>query len=221
MDPVDLLRRTPHNFHPAAKGEPWALDGDTLDRLAATVPEGASTLETGVGESTVVFLAKSARHIAIGPDEREAAAITAFCDEHGIPTDNFEFHVGISERVLPALELPPLDVVLIDGQHAFPAPFLDWYYTADHLRQGGRLVIDDVWIRTGKTLVDFLAAEPEWELVESGNLSAVFERRAAGPVTGKWWREQPWCHPDPPRARPLAELRNRVRLRTRLKSLRT
>src|SRR4051812_8746123 len=110
MDPVDLMRRTPHNFHPAAKGEPWGLDSHTLDRLAALVPEGASTLETGVGESTVVFLAKASRHIVIGPDEREAAAIRAFCDEHGISTDNFEFHEGISERVLPTLELPPLDV---------------------------------------------------------------------------------------------------------------
>src|SRR4051812_7899693 len=136
MDPVALMRRTPHNFHPAAKGEPWALDSQTLERLAAVVPDGATTLETGVGESTVVFLAKAARHIAIGPDEREAEAIRAFFVEHGIPTENFEFHVGISERVLPVLDLPQLDVVLIDGQHAFPAPFLDWFYTADQLRQG-------------------------------------------------------------------------------------
>jgi hypothetical protein len=51
--------------------------------------------------------------------------------------------------------LPPLDIVLIDGAHAFPFPFLDWYFTASALKAGGLLVIDDVQIATGTILADF------------------------------------------------------------------
>jgi hypothetical protein len=196
------------------------VDTSTLERLTELVPVGGTTLETGVGESTVVFLSRSARHIAVAPDRRERDAITAFCSEHDIPVDSFEFLEGTSDRILPSLDLPRLDLVLIDGQHAFPAPFMDWYYTADQLRQGGLVVIDDVPIKTGTVLRDFLAAEPEWRLREETSRVAIFEKLIDGPVTGKWWLQQPWCHPDPDGGRsPMARLRSTVRLRSRLRTL--
>jgi hypothetical protein len=36
-----------------------------------------------------------------------------------------------------------LDLVLIDGDHAFPASFIDWYYTAEQVKLGGYVIVDD------------------------------------------------------------------------------
>jgi hypothetical protein len=219
MDAVELMRTTPHNFHPSAKGEPWGLQQRSLERLNDLTARAQTTFESGLGESTVVFLANAGRHIAVAPDADEYRAIDSFCQQYGIPTDGFEFHQGVTERVLPSLELPPLDVVLIDGQHAFPVPFLDWFFTADHLRQGGLLFLDDVGIRTGKVLKEFLLAEPEWRLREDLVRSCIFEKTVEGAVTNKWWKQQPWCHPQSAPSSPLERLRMRVRLRARLRGL--
>jgi hypothetical protein len=219
VDPVELLRDHPHVFHPSAKGEPWAVAENMLRFLADYAPTGGTSLETGLGDSTVVFLSRSARHIAVGPAAEEAEAITAFCRQHGISTDGFQHCCGTSDRILPNLDIPVLDIVLIDGQHAFPAPFLDWYYTADRLREGGLLAIDDVGIRTGAVLKEFLVAEPEWELVTDFGRSVVFRRLTSAPVTQKWWGEQPWCRRRPPQPTFAQRLRGRVRLRTRMKAL--
>jgi predicted O-methyltransferase YrrM len=219
VDPVEVLRANPHDFHPSSKGEPWAVGADLLRFLADNTPAGGTTFETGLGESTFVFISRSARHIAVGPAAEEAAAIVAFCKEHGVGTEGFDFHCGTSDLILPGLELPELDLVLIDGQHAFPAPFLDWYYTADRLREGGLVAIDDVWIRTGTVLKEFLMAEPEWDLVTDLGRSVVFRRLTAEPVTGKWWRQQPWCHPPVPELSTVQRLRARLHVRTRIKAL--
>jgi hypothetical protein len=40
------------------------------------------------------------------------------------------FEINRSELALPALDPEPLDLVLIDGSHAFPHVFVDWMYTA-------------------------------------------------------------------------------------------
>jgi predicted O-methyltransferase YrrM len=219
VDVVDLLRREPHDFHPAAKGEPWAVQDSTLRFLAGSVRPGSTTLETGVGESTVVFLSLSSRHIAVAPDTRERDAITEFCHKHQVPTTALEFLAGTSDRLLPNLAIPPLDVVLIDGQHAFPAPFLDWYYTADAVVQHGLVVIDDVPIRTGEVLRDFLEAEPEWERVADLGRAVAFRKTVSGPVTGKWWLEQPWCHPQGGGPSFWEVLRHKIRVRSRARAL--
>jgi hypothetical protein len=222
VDPLTLLRSSPHLFHEKAKGEPWGLRDEALAYLASHLPTDGTTLETGSGESTVVFLARSNLHIAIAPDDDERAAIVAFCERHGIDATRLQFHVGLSERVLPSLDLPALDAVLIDGQHAFPVPFLDWFYTADQLKRGGFVLIDDVQIRTGRVLRQFLRAEPEWRHLTDVGGAAVFEKLVEGPISGKWWRQQPWGAILYPR--PGADLReqfvhyrNHIRIRTRLR----
>jgi hypothetical protein len=103
-----------------------------------------------------------------------------------------EYHVARSQDVLPTLDLPTLDAVLVDGDHAFPLPFMDWYYTADHVRRGGLMLIDDVELRTGHVMRQFLREEPEWRHLKDVGHTAVFEKLVDGPVTNKWWGQQPW-----------------------------
>ena len=58
--------------------------------------------------------------MCITPDAREADRIRQYCGDHGIDTSLLTFHHQPSERVLPKLDLEPLDLVLIDGSHSFP-----------------------------------------------------------------------------------------------------
>src|SRR6476469_8010995 len=76
-----------------------------------------NTLETGCGLSTVVFALKGSRHTVIAPAPSEFEVTKSYCRERGIPTNQIDFIAEPSQKVLPALELPPLDLVLIDGGH--------------------------------------------------------------------------------------------------------
>jgi hypothetical protein len=39
---------------------------------------------------------------------------------------------------LPHATWPPRDIILNDGAHAFPYPFIDWYFTAGALKTATR-----------------------------------------------------------------------------------
>lgn len=85
-----------------------------------------------------------------------------------------------------------LDLVLVDGSHSFPLPFIDWFYAQGALRDGGVLVIDDVQIWTGRVLRDFLRAEPGWTPVAewAGRVAAF--TKGADAVAARMWRRQPY-----------------------------
>jgi predicted O-methyltransferase YrrM len=133
-----------------------------IDRM---ITPGSRTLETGSGYSTILFAATGAQHTCIVPNPQEVDRIRAYCAEHQISVERVDFRLEASERLLPSLELEPLDLVLIDGSHSFPQVFIDWFYTAAALKPGGHLLIDDVHVWAGRVLRDFLRAEPEWALV--------------------------------------------------------
>jgi hypothetical protein len=82
--------------------------------------------------------------------------------------------------------------LLIDGQHAFPTPFIDWYYTADKLRVGGILIIDDTQLWTGQVLKQFLLEEAEWSLIEEFSARTVIFRKEKDYSHEKWWGQQPY-----------------------------
>lgn len=228
VDALGLLTTHRPLFHAPsgdARTTSWGIAPEVLRWLQDHLRPGMHTLETGSGDSTVVFLSRVEKHTAVAPDAAEAQAIRDFCKRVGVPAGGLEFLAGRSQQVLPRLEDPaPLDVVLIDGDHAFPAPYIDWYYTADRVRRLGYVLVDDTQLRTGRTLRDFLGAEPEWRLVEQIGKTAIFQKVVDGPVTDKWWGQQPWG--ALPRALPgdglavrARHLRNAVRLRTRVRGL--
>ncbi len=177
------------------KEEAWPLSPDVLNWMAEVVAPGAVTLETGCGYSTMLFAILGARHTAIAPDYQQHGRITGWCERHGVSCGNLRLIDACSQDVLPGLALDPLDLVLIDGSHAFPAPFIDWYYTAEKLKPGGILIVDDCHLVTGKILADFLEAENgRWELVRRFGKTSVFRKIAANPVVaGFEWIDQPYC----------------------------
>ncbi len=83
--------------------------------------------------------------------------------------------------MLPRLPADPLDLVLIDGSHGFPVPLIDWFYTADRLKVGGLLVLDDTQLWSVHILKQFLLLEPEWQIEQDfWPRSAVFRKTKPG-----------------------------------------
>src|SRR5262245_39441317 len=106
---------------------------DVLEYLDPTADARSTTLETGGGASTVLFALKGARHTCIVPYADEIERIKKYCAKRQISTAAVTFIADTSEQALPGLEQRSLDLVLIDGRHGFPAPFIDWFYTSRHL----------------------------------------------------------------------------------------
>jgi hypothetical protein len=193
---LDVLLREQPRFTQIGLGEfeYEGLSPETLRFIEGHVNAESVTLETGCGASTVLFAMKQTRHIAITPDPNEVERVTAYCRDHGVDPDSVAFVVDFSEQALPRLETPPLDLVVIDGRHGFPAPYIDWYYTAPKLKIGGMLVVDDTWIFACQILRDFLAEAPEWEMVcNFAPRAAVFKKLAEGSHAQEW-TDQPYVN---------------------------
>jgi hypothetical protein len=77
--------------------------------------------------------------------------------------------------------------VLVDGAHGFPFPILDWMYTAQHLRVGGRLLVDDAYQPAVNLLVRYLRASEAWKLeVVPGHRTPCFRKLTDPAVSFDW-----------------------------------
>jgi predicted O-methyltransferase YrrM len=171
----------------------YNISDQVLEFIADNIGTDSKTLETGAGLTTIVFAMKGAEHVCITPAQDEVDNITKSCKQLGVSLDRVAFHINFSERVVPFLEYPLLDLVLIDGGHGMPTPFIDWYYTAQALKTGGLLLIDNVELWTGDVLTQFLLSEPEWKLdriIAEGAKTAIFYKTA--PYSFKEWCWQPF-----------------------------
>jgi hypothetical protein len=188
----DLFRDPPRPHRQGEQLVSMALDPEALRFVHDRVDESCATLETGCGLSTAVFALTGARHFTITPAAEEFSQLRRYCAERGISTARVSFIEGASQTVLPSLAMPPLDLVLIDGSHGFPAPYIDWFYTAGPLKVGGHLIVDDTWLWSCQILRDFLTVQPQWKLLaEHGDRTAIFEKLAPGSELLEW-PEQPW-----------------------------
>jgi hypothetical protein len=205
-------------------GEPqrWGLDGATLRWLADRVEPDWRTVETGCGLSSVLFALKAAKHTIVAPNVHEHDSVRSWCAARGFSTAHVTSVVELSQVALPMLEPEPVDLVLIDGGHAFPTPFIDWYYLAGRLRTGGYVVIDDLHIRTCSLLRDFLAAERgRWCLRAEVGRAVIFEKLQTELIPESDWTGQPWCREHSEFSNGFVNrARATVRLRTRLGRLR-
>lgn len=191
---VELLR-SPPNLHEAS-GEltNWGVDAQLMPHMERLVKPGHRTLETGSGLSTIAFIALGADHVAVSPDGGEPERIRAYCADKGIDASRYEHVVQRSEAYLPGLDRDPyLDFVLVDGDHAFPVPCLDWFYAARLLKKGGIMVIDDVQLWSCRIVADFLSGDTAWEQIDRTPRFAVYRLlEDAGVAMGRWWGQQPY-----------------------------
>jgi Methyltransferase domain len=175
---VHRLLDNPPPLHMNERGElvNLQIDPKLVPHLRDEVFPGARTMETGSGVSTIALLALGAQHTSISPDGGEADRIRAYCQQQEIPTGQYTSIVARSEDVLPTFAAADdLDLAIVDGNHAFPAPFIDWFYLTRLLKPSGVVVVDDVELWTGATLADFLDDEEGiWVRLERNPRFAIY-----------------------------------------------
>ncbi len=175
----------------------WSTDRDCYLLLAEHARPGTRTLETGSGLSTIVLAAAGAQHTCVTPSQQEADRIAAYCAMQGIDTAALKFEVGGSEDVLPMLPREPLDLVLIDGNHGFPAPMIDWYYAGSRLRPNGVLIVDDLPLPAVAHLCRFLDGDPRWSTLRQTSKWVAYRRVTEGDLSQDWY-DQPFYSAEPP-----------------------
>jgi hypothetical protein len=196
------LATSPGLFHVGADGQllARALTQEPLEALRDVLSPGMRTLETGCGG--------------------------AFCADHDISLESVDFLLGSSDVVLPGWN-ESLDLVLVDGAHRMPYPFIDWHYVAGPLQVGGKFLLDDVPIPTVHLLYEFLQREAEWQLEEIyGDKLAVFTKVAQPPddATRDWELQSfnlPWRYGHVPWTRRWRTLRDEAMIGTRLRRRRS
>ena len=156
----------------------YGIGKDVLLFIADNVKKGSKTLETGAGCSTLVFAFCGANHIAVTPSLSEINLITKYAMDHEISMENIRFIQASSDHFLPRLKEEEFDLVLLDGKHAFPWPIVDWFYTADKLKQGGLMIIDDAEMKSVSVLVDFMKVDSGWlQVADFSGKTIVFRKR--------------------------------------------
>ena len=152
--------------------------------LDEAVTPGSVTLEIGAGLSTLVILRKQPRqHTAVHPRADEFAAILTLAVHLRVDTHGLLPILARAQDWLPRSDLPDLDLVLVDGSHDVPIPMLD-RFSAEKLKAGGLMVVDDTHLLTGAALVDVMGGDPGWEEVVRDDAShfAIYRKRG-GPVS--------------------------------------
>jgi hypothetical protein len=180
------------NFH-AGGTQSWVSGGETLTLFRRLVKQGDRTVETGSGASTVTFAELGAVHTAISPFPDEHERIRAHCDLSGIDTTKVEFIAESSDIALPRVVArgDKVDLVFVDGKHAFPFPTVDFHYANLLLRAGGTLVMDDAPIRAVKQVCRFLDVSSEWQYLGCTNDRTLAYRKIAEAPDEDNWNEQP------------------------------
>ena len=184
-------------LHPRRDGSQRCIGmhSDVLLALGEQLKPGMSTLETGCGLSTLVFALGRCRHKAIVPNQSHIESTMESAKAYDVSLDNVTFLKGRSENILPGLDsLGHVDVILIDGGHAFPIPFIDWFYAGRHLEIGGVMIVDDIDLRSVNILYDFLSSQPEWKSMQIIRRTAFFRRLDVVDHGEEWdyWQQQPF-----------------------------
>jgi hypothetical protein len=192
-------------MHSAAQGSPevhagliaqagtfhsWdAMSPRALSAIARRSPFDC-TAETGCGGSTIVFSQLGNQHIAFGI-EGENRTITELRARSDLRQDVVVFVEGATKATLPAYPFATqLDLVLLDGPHAYPLPQLEYTYLFPHIKQRGWLVLDDLQIPSVHELFSFLCKERSVVLEEVIDRTAFFSKvRNMDAETGPdgWW----------------------------------
>jgi hypothetical protein len=180
------------NYYASLTGrQDWGVQPAFGRFLFDAIHPNMQTLETGAGISTLIFAIGGAKHTAIAPWQDEMDAIRDYAAASGIDMSHINLVASPSQKILPTLDISGLDIVFIDGAHAFPWPTLDWYYTADRLKVGGLMILDDTDIKSVGYLSQFMKSDtPRWKYITSRGNTDIFEKTA--PVHDVNWHEQPW-----------------------------
>jgi Methyltransferase domain len=147
--------------------------------------------ETGAGASTLLLSHASDRHVvfSVGSEAR----LEPIRESPLLRRESVAFVEGPTQETLPRHRFDePLQLVLLDGPHAYPFPDLEYYYFYPHIQAGGLLVLDDIHIPTLHNLFAFLREDEMFRQLGVVGKTAFFERTPAPsfPALGDDWERQ-------------------------------
>lgn len=170
----------------------YGLQAEVLSFIAEVVNEKSKTLEIGAGCSTVIFALQQSEHVAVTPSVAETNLILEYLKAKEINAHKIFFVNQSSDVFLPSCDIKDLDIVLIDGKHAFPWPIIDWFYTVRMLRKDGLIIIDDANLPPVKILIDFMAVDPGWLMIRSFSAKTFVFKKLKESVQDVAWHMQPF-----------------------------
>ena len=179
---LDKIYKLPNNFHKVG------ILGEPVLRAIAKYAESMeviNTVETGSGQSTLLFSHISLSHKVFALDAVAGAdtkSVSAVKHSELYNSDSVEYIIGPTQITLPNYKFEKaLDIVLIDGPHAYPFPELEYYYLYPHIRADGLLIIDDIHIPSVANMFSVLC-EDKMFLLENIIHTTGFLRRTNAPV---------------------------------------
>jgi Methyltransferase domain len=189
--PLAFLQDLPTLHHWGGRPQVGGLDRRIGRRIVDELEplEHPAVLETGAGASTLLFLLLDVGQLtSVAPDEALHARVLAEAAARGISTDALRFVVDRSEWALPAMAAAGehVDVALIDGNHGWPAVFVDFCYVNVMLRRDGILFLDDVQLHSVSQLYLLLRNQPEYERIALDGKLATFRKVSDEPFLPDW-----------------------------------
>jgi Methyltransferase domain len=183
MHDPDLIERA-REFHPWDAMSPAALSG-----ILRRGPFRASA-ETGCGGSTIVLSHASDRHVTFAIEGADRT-LTELRRHSDLRAGNVIFVEGETRDTLPRHNFEgELDLVLLDGPHAYPMPQVEFAFLYPRIRRGGWLVLDDIHIPSVYELFRFLEKESSVVLEEVSGRTAFFRRVSVAGCGPDGWELQ-------------------------------
>jgi len=178
MNVLDAVVRLPAAWHGAGSCGPDVLR--TLVRYAEPL-RCRRSVETGTGKTTLLLSHLSEHHtVFTKEDAGDGDSLVAVQKSELLRQNRVQFVLGPTQRTLAEFRFTePLNLVMLDGPHAYPFPQLEYYHLYPHLAENGLLVIDDIHIPTIFHLFSFLADDAMFELLSVVDTTAFFRRTAA------------------------------------------
>ena len=170
------------------------LSRKVLERIAwhAGRTDLRHSAETGSGASTLLLSHLSQHHTVFAADEG-SGSIANVRRSPLLRQSTVTFIEGPTQKTLPQHHFTHrLQLVLIDGPHAYPFPDLEYYFLYPHLDIGALLIVDDIQIRSVHNLFEFLRRDAMFHLAEVVNTTAFFRRTEApvfNPFGDGWWAQ--------------------------------
>lgn len=159
---------------------------------AACKLEIRHSVETGSGASTLLLSHLSGNHTVFALDNG-SGSVTNIRRSPLLRQDRVTFVEGSTQVTLPRHSFrEKLQLVLMDGPHAYPFPDLEYYYLSPHLESGALLILDDIHIPTVHNLFQFLRRDAMFDLNDVVQSTAFFTRTSApafDPLGDGWERQ--------------------------------
>jgi len=170
-------------------GISWSIGDETKNFLYQKVNKDTKSIETGIGYSTLIFAERGSNHTVCFPNPKVKDRIESYAQEADVSLKKINFVIGLSQFTLPNIK-ERFNFALIDGEHMFPCPTIDFYYINNLLDVDAFLVIDDLQIPAVRILYDFLIVSQKWSIVDIFDQQRCCAFKKLSHDQNEWWGNQ-------------------------------